>query len=511
MPRNCLRHKFTEMTTADMDRHGLRPRDDEDGMDRHGLRPRDDEDGVIASRSSVIARSAATWQSMTSVFTRTMSLLFLLLLALPGPAQAQAANPCTTAAASLQGMLDAVPACQKDALFLAALGQQLNGERRYLEAADHLERALMLDPGLKDAQLSYAIALTGSGDMLSASALLDQLLADPGMPAALRPLIEQQRVALNQFSGLSGAVDPSRWQSRFTLATRVGYDSNLLGSPNLDSLALTLSGQTLVLQLDESYLARAGSYTRADAQFELQHRATDGSHWDAVASLRSRYSAAVAEAGSTQLDLLLDRSHTNPNSIGNYFNITASALESKAGMHYTAVGAAGGAAWRSSAALHCQARLGLEWQERNYLTNPVLSGHYSGAAGYLSCEQLSGLQWLVALKLGRDLAQDAARPGGDQHQASLRLTGFLPLGKLSGGLLLDLEQSQQTDASGYSPIIDNGLIRSVSRRAARFEYQHPVAPAALWVLGAERVAQSSSVTLFQQDSWGAYSGLRVSW
>jgi hypothetical protein len=92
------------------------------------------------------------------------------------------------------------------------------------------------------------------------------------------------------------------------------------------------------------------------------------------------------------------------------------------------------------------------------------------------------------------------------------LTGFLPLtARLQGGLLLDFEQSQQTDASGYSPIIDSGSIRSLSRRSVRLEYQQTVASATQWVLGAERVVQSSSLPLFQQDSWGAYSGLRVSW
>jgi aminopeptidase C len=88
----------------------------------------------------------------------------------------------------------------------------------------------------------------------------------------------------------------------------------------------------------------------------------------------------------------------------------------------------------------------------------------------------------------------------------------MPLAALGRrGLLLDFEQSQQTDASGYSPIIDDGGIRSVSRRAARLEYQQTLAVGAQWLLGLERVAQSSSLTLFQQDNWGAYSGLRVSW
>lgn len=451
----------------------------------------------------------------------------LVLLVLSGTAHAQSAS-CVTTGVSLQQMLDAVPACQKDAPFLAALGQQFNREGRYLEAADHLERALMLDPSLKDAQLSYAIALTGSGDTLSATALIDNLLADSTLPTALRTLIERQQATLG---ALMAVPEPSGWQRRLTLAARVGYDSNLMGSPNLESLALTLSGQTLVLPLDASYLARAGGYARTDAQAELHHSAGDGTRWDAVASLRSRYSPVLPEAGSSQIDLLLERSH-NPqapnagaSAVGSYFNLSGSSLEAKAGTHYSAVGPSGGATWRSADG--CQARLGFEAQERNYLGNQVLSGRYRGVAGFWSCEQPSGVQWLFVLKAGRDAAQDAQRPGGDQRQASLRLTGFLPLNGLPGslatdlapalanlsrgGLLLDFEQSQQADASGYSPIIDSGATRSVARRAARLEYQHPVSASAQWVLGAEWVAQTSNLPLFGQSSWGTYSGLRLSW
>ena len=448
--------------------------------------------------------------AMFWVLARVLGLLILLGLA--AAAQAQDASPCAANGASLQRMLNALTLCQKDPLFLATLGQRLNSEKRYLEAADQLERALMLDPNLRDAQLSYAIALTGSGDMLSATALLDQLLAAPDMPPALRNLIAQQRATLANIAASPAASDAQGWQNRLSVAARFGFDSNLLGSPNLDSLTLTLSGQSLVLSLDESYLARPGSYTRVDAQLDVQRRDADGGRWDAMASLRSRYSAAVADAGSTQLDLLFEHSQGKPGALGGYFSTTASALASKAGMHYTATGLATGVTWRASASGGCQGRVGVEWQARNYLTNLVLSGRYTGLAGYWSCQQASGLQWLVGLKLGRDLAQDLARPGGDQQQASWRLTGFLPLTNWpQSGLLLDFEQSQQSDASGYSPIIDNGSIRSVARRSIRLEYQHPLASAALWVWGAERVAQASSLALFQQDGWGVYSGLRVTW
>lgn len=459
-----------------------------------------------------------------------MSWLVLMLLALPGAARADHAPSCVTADRTLQGLLDAAPACQKDASFLAALGQRLNRQGRYLEAADHLERALMLDPTLKDAQLSYAIALAGSGDHLAATALLDDLLAEPAMPPALHALIERQKAKLDSLLGLA---EPPGWQRRLSLAARVGYDSNLMGSPNLESLALTLSGQTLVLPLDASYLAQGGGYMRADAQVALQRNASDASRWVAVASLRSRYSPVAPEAGSSQLDLLLERSH-NPQAtdasagtVGSYFNLSGSDLQANAGTHYIALGVAGGGIWRSAASAGCQARLGAEAQERNYLGNQVLSGRYTGVAGYWSCEQPSGGQWLLGLKAGRDAAQDAARPGGDQRQTSLRLSGFLPLNGLPsglatdlapalatlrrGGLLLDFEQSWQTDANGYSPIIDNGRTRSVARRAARLEYHHPISATAQWLLGVEWVAQTSNLPLFRQNSWGAYSGLRLGW
>ena len=158
-------------------------------MDRHALRARADEGAVViasaAWQSTALARARAA---------RTLALAWLALAALtalPGLARAADAASCASPPVqqdpapetTLEHMLAAVPACQKDAPFLATLGQLLNSQGRYLEAADHLERALMLQPSLKDAQLSYAIALTGSGDVQSAAALLDNLLADPALPA----------------------------------------------------------------------------------------------------------------------------------------------------------------------------------------------------------------------------------------------------------------------------------------------------------------------------------------
>ena len=479
-------------------------------------------------------------------------------LELPTPACAVPQAPVAPAtpelpAAALERMLAQLSACQKDAVFLATLGQLLNRQERYLEAADHLERALMLDPDLKDAQLSYAIALTGSGDVTSAQALIDNLLNDADLPAALRPLIARQKAML---ASASVVADPYAWQKRFTLATRLGYDSNLLGSPNLSSLALNLFGQTVVAQLDESYLARAASYARADAQLEFSRTAPGGARWDAVASLRARTSPSIPTAGSNQVDLLLERSaivpsqastsasgngngngSTNGNGTGNgngsrggsYVNATVSSLRSNAGTRFIALGLSGGwgIAWHSAAASTCQSRAGMEFQERKYQDNEVLSGRYTGLSLTWSCESTTGAQLLLGLKAGYDQAQDPSRPGGDQQQASLRVGAYLPqaslmfgtpppsLSPLAGrprnGFLLDFEHSQQQDSSGYNSIIDSGRSRKISRSAARVEYQYFFSKSFLATLGAEWIGQTSNIELFRLSSRGVYSGLRASW
>jgi tetratricopeptide (TPR) repeat protein len=453
-------------------------------------------------------------------------------------------------AAALQRMLAQLPSCQKDAVFLSTLGQLLNSQGRYLEAADHLEHALMLEPDLKDAQFSYAIALTGSGDIASARALVDNLLTDAALPAELRPLIERQKALLANGGALA---DPSAWEKRFTLSTRIGYDTNLLGSPNITSLPLTLAGQTIILQLDGNYLARPAGYVRADAQFELGGNAADGARWDGVASLRARYSPALATAGSTQADLLVERSHFTPNkaapgtpsgpyantatsdgantgSSGSYLNASASTLNSNSGTRFFAAGlsAGWGNTWGSSTqSSSCQSRAGLELQERRYLDNEVLSGRYTGFSLNWSCENLQGARLLLGLKAGRDHAADATRPGGHQQQASVRVGTFLPQAMLSfggsvsgagltasalrNGLSLDFEHSQQQDSSAYSPIIDSGRSRKMLRSTLRAEYQYSFSRSVQGVFGAEWVGQTSNIELFRLGSQGVYSGLRMGW
>lgn len=420
----------------------------------------------------------------------------------------------------------AVPQCQKNARFLAYLGQLLNREARFQDAADHLERALMLEPDLKEAQLSYAIALTGIGDLPTAQALLDQLLQEPDMPETLRENLRRQRDTLvlaqtaQSQSGREGALAAAwaaaaaGWQSRLTLGARWGYDSNLLGAPNLESLTLTFANQTLQLPLDESYLARGGSYGRIEAMLDLQRFEPSGAAWSLAAALRNRTSPGLPAAGSSQLDLTVER-RSAPGPWGHYLAASATELQPQNSSRYAAAGVAAGwlTQWTSPWSGDCQARAGADLQHRSYADNAVLSGRYSGLSVSLNCDAPSGLQWGLGLRSGQDKATDPLRPGGDQAQASLRGNLFLPdpLGLPHSALVLNYEVARQSDSTTYSEFIDSGRTRMANRHALRAELQLPTSHNTQWLVGLDWMAQDSNLALFSQRSWGANLGYRFGW
>ena len=427
--------------------------------------------------------------------------------------------------AAIDAWLQVLGTCQRDPVYLMTLGQMLSRQGRYLEASDHLERALLFKPDLKEARVDYAIALAGAGDTPSALAMLADLLAEPDLPSHLRASLQRQRTAL------AGAAAPA-WETRLVAAARVGRDNNLSGAPNLGSLTLTIAGQPVLLPLDETYQARAGVYARADLQLEARRNNADGSQWNVLASLRTRHSPSIANTGTSTADVVVERTHygllpgTNHAS-GYYASASAGLLQAQAGTRYHALGlgAGWGAHWREGWARDCQTRLGGEAQHRQHQTNGILTGHYLGLAAVVSCEQTNGAQWLASLRSGQDRAQSAERPGGNQQQSSLRLAGYLPLAAWvpagaeaaawaawrRGSLLLDLETSHYRDATGYSPLLQNGALRIQRRYTARLEYQFSVAKTLQWTVGAEWVQQRSSLDLFRLQSYGPYTALRASW
>lgn len=432
----------------------------------------------------------------------------------PAPCDVPVQRPQDIEAQQLQSAVSAqlqqLPQCQKSVPWLAWMGQALNHLGRYPEAAEHLERAIMLEPAQAVLQLDYAVALAGSGDRLAAIQLLQALQIDPLLPQGLHASLQQQ-------VDIWSAPRPSPLavrHSRIYLSTRLGYDSNLLGTPNLTSLTLTLPGQSLQLPLDASYLRRPGYYSRLDVGWT----ATQGA-WQLAASAGGRHSPQ--ESGAELQQAQASAEHT---SAKHYASATLGYLHNRGNSRYRTVGLSAGLQ-RSSAAQTCQTRSGLEWQNRHLSNNPVLSGHYGGLLWQTTCQIANananasantgfGLQaWHLSARWGFDAPSQAHRPGGRQQQASLR--GVL----MGSGLahqhqwLLDAEIYRQQDASGYSPLLQANARRRLTRTALRFEYKLPLPqqPAWQWALGIEWQRQHANLPLFLQRSQGAYMALRTQW
>jgi len=487
------------------------------------------------------------------------------------------APPCATGAAlgpahaalpladQIAQQLKNLPACQKNLPWLAYMGQAYNQLGRYPEAAEYLERALLLSPDDLPVQLQYALALAGSGDALAAIYLLQDLQAQPALPAPLRAAVERE---VARWATAPATV--AQWQHRLYLHTRLGHDSNLLGTPNLTSLTLTLPGQSLQLPLDPSYLRTAGAYTRVDTGWV----ASQGP-WQWSASAGGRHSGSAPAAALQQLQASGEYAVH-----GHFVNASLGHLQSRSGTRYRTLGLVAGwqwdgatlappappappsaatpaplstatpagvtplAAWArigfGNSAHACQTRLGPELQHRQIDSSPVLSGRYTGLLLQRTC-QLQDAQntqgtahspgtgqilqaWQISARWGVDHPTTDApgataavpatqRAGGSQQQASVRVA------VLGRGLayrhqwLLDAEAFAQTDATGYSPLLQAGARRTLRRTAVRAEYSLPLPTAPQWQLaaGAEWQRQSANLALFRQQSHGAYLSLRRQW
>lgn len=433
--------------------------------------------------------------------------------------QAHDATPCAelsflpsvNSEGALQRWREVLAQCQRDPVYLARLGQLYLAQGQYGEAADHLERALMFEPDLREARVDYAIALAGVGDLVASAALVNDLLADQSLPASLR-------------AGLLRYKSPQQtagtWVTRLSTGLRVGHDSNLSGTPLLSSLTLTPPGTTITLPLaDGGFVPRPGLYWRADTRIEMRRSGADGDRWELGAGVRAQRNSTVREMESQGADIALERSQffhaTQPSDPvnGYYMSVSAASLRPSRSSDYTMLGLGSGwtRMWRSGQG-ECQARAGGEVENRRHTNNELLSGRYAGLALSLTCQNDAQIQWLAGLRHGIDRASDEERPGGDQMQTSLRGAVVIPLPAPPGGALLaDIEWSRFNDGRGYNPLYDYGRVREVRRTIARLEYQFRLGRGLRAILGSEWLRQQSSLSLFRIGSSGPYGALRWDW
>jgi len=402
-------------------------------------------------------------------------------------------TPNKNDSASPSAQADKSP-CWSNSQFLAELGHALVEQKLYLDASEYLEASILLDSNNKNAQVDYALALSGSGDLRSGSSMLSTLIREPGLPVELAPSLGLAKDILNQ----------GVWRERGLAGLTIGYDSNLLGAPNISGLALTVSGQTAVLPLATSYLAKKGGYGQADVQYEAQKIDLEGRRYDFYGNVRQRNAPSYSDANFTQLNLVGE--FGTPISFGEiYLNYGLSGYQTYSESFYTnnSLGAGAIMPFASSCAL----RMGASGAIRRFTTNTVLSGNYLGAQAIVGCQ--NPFYWQFIGNWGQDMPVDSQRPGGAQNQASLRALTVIPAPV--GQVLVDTQWASYQDNQGYSPLLAAGSTRAMTQYSVKTEYQYPIKPDWQAAIGYNWVNQLSSLPLFAFNSSGPYLAIRFGW
>lgn len=442
-----------------------------------------------------------------------------------------AADGSLAPAALQQRIYARLPACQNDPRWLARAGQLLLGAGLPVPAIDFLERALLLDETLREAQLDYALALVGAGETQSAGNLVRSLLDEPGLPAHLRQSLART------LRTLAGPVELLNGVGRHRLAVsvRAGHDSNLLGAPDLRFYSLSVGGALIPFALPPAYQAQAGSYLRNDLEWAFDSGSAEN-RWQVWANARDRRSFSVQEAGLQQL-LVGAELWRGPV----YLNLETSHADAQVGLRFrnNAVGTGFGLPI-NAAGWSCLARAGLQGQLRDVISDPVLSGRYAGLVGQALCSRLPlasevdpaegptpGIidAWMAELRLGHDHPQDVQRPGGVQAERALRLVllgsppslsdrGRPQAAVVPNGArwLLELDYVHRTDDTPYSPVL-GGDARRLNTFAARAEWQAKIdsAPAWRFQFGYQVLRRRANISLFGMAGHGPYIGLSRVW
>jgi hypothetical protein len=298
-------------------------------------------------------------------------------------------------------------------------------------------------------------------------------------------------------------VAGNRVAHRGSIALRLGHDSNLNTAPSRDTVILTLPGGDAILTLADRFRARGGAVAMAEANGQVVRPLEGGASLQVYGEARLRASPSASDTNYQQLQAVVARSE--PLASGEaLLSLGATNLHYSGSNLYQAVRLAASRDWRVGWFDGCRPGAGAETEWRRYPVARELDGQFLGASVGIWCGR--GLDRLtLAARAGQDAAE-GNRPGGDQFHADFRASW---IGAVAGGsLFADLLLSRQEDASGYSPLLENGATRRIDRLSLRLEYAYPITPN--WsVLGTvDLTQQRSNLPLFDISGRAVYLGVR---
>jgi len=400
---------------------------------------------------------------------------------------------------SLEAELSAlIDQCSDSAEFFALLGAMQLQIGDLLRANESLELALLLDPQNGSALFDYAELLNRQGQTINAIELGEQLLTREDLPRALEELILERL----------GTWRRSTTENQLGLGISLGYDNNLNSAPSNDSLALTLSGRSVVLDVAPEYQATSGGYSRLQLNglrrtstanlVSAMYGGISGKFSDLSQNqlLQASTRFSFAEAGDLSrwnIELGLDYLNYGGNSIFGSPTLRGSYV----------IGRTGSCGFMPTAAL----------QYQHFYTPRLLSG-FEGSLGVATVCEIPGGSGneRFGLEVGviHNQARYEDRLGQDRDGWRINMVWQKNLGR--GTASFQYTHSELEDETGYSPLFDNGVRRTESLNSLNLRYIYPLDS---FIANANIVAwvsyydQRSSVALFRTR--GTVAEITLNW
>ncbi len=395
-------------------------------------------------------------------------------------------------------LLPLLEECSENSEYFALLGTVQLRSGDFFAALENLERALLLNPDNGSALVDYAEVLFQQGQVPSAVEINAQLLSREDLPADLAQAIADRQ---RRWRGLMS-------ETSSILGVSVGYDNNLNSAPMGRQLALTLSGQSVVLDVSPEFLAAGGTYANLAAGIARTSAGRDISS-RVSGQVRGRFgensSYEVLQASS---QFAFAQSGDNPRwnaALGfDHLNYGGNDIFSSSTIRASY-------AARQGKACGIYPRLAIQYQL--FHTQESLSGIESSLGVGVDCRLPLGKtvnRLAVEVSALTNRALKSSRLGQDRNGWQVNLAWRRQIGP--GQASAQYSFTDLNDDEGYSPIFDDGARRHESLSSVYLQYAVPtrrLGAAAQIVTSVSYYNQDSTVGLFRTQ--GANVEIGINW
>jgi len=355
--------------------------------------------------------------------------------------------------------------------------QQLSSEEKYEQAADILERILMLAPEAKGVALTY-----------------EQIL---------------QRID-SSHQAQAAPSEKSQWQAQALLGLKIGGGNNLNRAPNVSTIFTTLE-QGSLLELSKEQRSQSGYGVETYGSVQTKNQLSDATQLNLQLHIANR--TTNRENYTDYLDInggiYLKHKLNNQDDIGLALYTDYISYDNASEFH--ALNLQSRYRWHSYQTCHQQIGMDIQWQHQ--ANNSLFDALYTGLHGSLHC-QVSSSAYSLEINAGNEWALQN-RPGGDQSGGNLQLTHHLHAQWIINQAYFTsfVRYGYQHDQRGYSALLNNNAKRNLHLVSLGTKFRWPISQHyGHWfgIISLNWQQQYSDISLFEFNSLESWLGVEVS-